>query len=121
LGRSWPMVAIGSSTGGPAALADILANLPDLPGSTTVIVQHIDPAFAAGFARWLSERSGRRVDLIEPGDKPLAGKILLAATNDHVILDESRRFRYVAEPADMHYRPSVDVFLRSVAGCWPTP
>ena len=74
-----------------------------------------------GLARWLAERTGRRVELIEPGDQPLPGKVFLAATNDHVILDESRRFRYVAEPAEMHYRPSVDVFFRSVAEHWPEP
>jgi two-component system, chemotaxis family, response regulator WspF len=116
---SWPLVVIGSSTGGPNALADILASLPESRHSTTVIVQHVDLAFAPGLARWLFERTGRRVELIEPGEKPLAGKILLAATNDHVLLDEARRFRYVAEPVDVHYRPSVDVFFRSVAERWP--
>jgi two-component system, chemotaxis family, response regulator WspF len=117
----WPLVLIGSSTGGPAALAEILAGMPELPDSSMVIVQHVDSAFAPGLARWLAERTGRRVELIEPGAQPLPGKILLASTNDHVVLDESRRFRYVAEPAEMHYRPSVDVFFRSVAERWPEP
>jgi two-component system, chemotaxis family, response regulator WspF len=115
----WPLVLIGSSTGGPAALAEILARMPETPDSTMVIVQHVDSAFAPGLAGWLADRAGRRVELIEPGAKPLPGKVLLASTNDHVILDESRRFRYVAEPAEMHYRPSVDVFFRSVAERWP--
>jgi two-component system response regulator WspF len=118
---SWPLVVIGSSTGGPAALAEVLAGLPDTQDSSTVIVQHVDVAFAPGLARWLAERTGRRVELVEPGDKPLPGRVLLAATNDHVILDESRRLRYVAEPAEVHYRPSVDVFFRSVARRWPEP
>jgi two-component system, chemotaxis family, response regulator WspF len=114
----WPLVLIGSSTGGPAALAEILAGMPEAPDSATVIVQHVDSAFAPGLARWLAERTGRRVELIEPGVKPLPGKVLVASTNDHVILDESRRFRYVAEPAEIHYRPSVDVFFRSAAERW---
>jgi len=118
---SWPLVLLGSSTGGPAALAEILAGLPDSPYSATVIVQHVDSAFAPGLARWLGERAGRRVELVEPGDRPLPGRVLLAATNDHVVLDEARRFRYVAEPAEVHYRPSVDVFFRSVADRWPEP
>jgi two-component system response regulator WspF len=118
---SWPLVVIGSSTGGPAALAEILSGLPDSPYSATVIVQHVDSAFAPGLAQWLGEKAGRRVELVEPADRPLPGRVLLAATNDHVILDESRRFRYVAEPAEMHYRPSVDVFFRSVAERWPEP
>jgi two-component system response regulator WspF len=115
----WPLVLIGASTGGPAALAEILGGMPESPDSTTVIVQHVDSAFAPGLARWLAERTGRRVALIEPGARPLPGQVLLASTNDHVTLDESRRFRYVAEPAEMHYRPSVDVFFRSAAERWP--
>jgi two-component system response regulator WspF len=118
---SWPLVLLGSSTGGPAALAAILAELPDSPYSATVIVQHVDSAFAPGLAQWLGERAGRRVELVEPGDRPLPGRVLLAATNDHVVLDEARRFRYVAEPAEIHYRPSVDVFFRSAAERWPEP
>ena len=113
---SWPLVVLGSSTGGPNALAEILAAMPDTRDSCTVIVQHVDVTFAPGLARWLSERTGRKVQLVEPGDKPLPGQTWLAATNDHVILDESLRFRYVAEPLEVHYRPSVDVFFQSVAG-----
>lgn len=118
---SWPLVAIGSSTGGPAALAEILTGVPDTRDSATVIVQHVDVTFAPGLARWLGERTGRRIRLIEPGDRPLPGQTWLAATNDHVILDDSMRFRYVVEPAEIHYRPSVDVFFRSVAGRWTEP
>jgi two-component system, chemotaxis family, response regulator WspF len=118
---AWPLVLLGSSTGGPAALALILAGLPDSPRWATVIVQHVDSALARGLAQWLGERTNRRVELVEPGDRPLPGRVLLAATDDHVILDKARRFHYVAEPAEMHYRPSVDVFFRSVAERWPEP
>ena len=118
---SWPLVAIGSSTGGPAALAEILAGMPDTRDSATVIVQHIDLAFFPGLATWLGQKSGRRVDLIRPGDRPMPGEILLASTDDHVILDESCRLRYVAEPVEMPFRPSVDVFFESVARHWPEP
>jgi len=119
--ESWPLVVIGSSTGGPAALAEILAHVPDSRDWSTVIVQHLDLAFFPGLAAWLSERIGRRVDLIEPGDRPLPGKILLASTADHLVLDESRRLQYVAEPVAMPFRPSVDVFFESVARHWPEP
>lgn len=118
---SWPLIAIGCSTGGPAALAEILVGLPDTKDASVVIVQHVDVAFAPGLAEWLGKRSGRVVDLIEPGDRPLPGKVQLAATNDHAILDETRALRYVAEPIAYHYRPSVDVFFKSLARHWPEP
>ena len=118
---SWNLVVLGASTGGPAALATVLADLPDSPDSSIVIIQHVDVAFAPGLARWLSDRISRRVDLVEPGERPLPGRIYLAATNDHLVLDGSRQFRYVAEPIGLHYRPSVDVFLASVLKHWPEP
>ncbi len=118
---SWNLVVLGASTGGPAALATVLADLPDSPDASIVIIQHVDVAFAPGLARWLSDRISRRVDLVEPGERPLPGRIYLAATNDHLILDGSRQFRYVAEPVGFHYRPSVDVFLASVIKHWPEP
>jgi two-component system response regulator WspF len=118
---AWPLVAIGCSTGGPAALAEILPGLPPMKDASVVIVQHVDVAFAPGLAQWLGVRAGRPVELVEPGDRPLPGKIFLAATNDHVILDESRTFRYIPEPVSYHYRPSVDVFFRSVARQWGRP
>jgi two-component system, chemotaxis family, response regulator WspF len=118
---AWPLVAIGCSTGGPAALAEILPGLPHMKDASVVIVQHVDSAFAPGLAQWLGARAGRPVDLVEPGDRPLPGKILVAATNDHVILDEERMFRYVPEPVSYHYRPSVDVFFQSIARHWARP
>ena len=118
---SWPLVVIGSSTGGPAALAEIIGGMPDSRDSATILIQHVDSAFAPGLARWLFERTGRPVQLLEAGDRPLPGQILLAATNDHVILDEAQRFHYVVEPIEIYYRPSVDVFFQSVAEHWPEP
>jgi two-component system response regulator WspF len=118
---AWPLVAIGCSTGGPAALAEILPGLPPMKDASVVIVQHVDVAFAPGLAQWLGVRAGRPVELVEPGGRPLPGRIFLAATNDHVILDESRAFRYIPEPVSYHYRPSVDVFFRSVARQWARP
>jgi len=118
---SWPLVAIGASTGGPSAVAEVLSGLPDSRDAAVVIVQHVDAAFAPGLADWLGDRAGRRVELIAPGDRPLPGRVLLAATNDHLILDDLGRLRYVAEPAATHYRPSVDVFFASLADHWGEP
>ncbi len=118
---SWNLVLIGASTGGPAAVATVLSDLPDSPDASVVIIQHVDVTFAPGLARWLTDRISRRVELVEAGARPLPGRIYLAATNDHLILDSARQFRYVAEPIGEHYRPSIDVFMASVLKCWPEP
>ena len=118
---SWNLVVLGASTGGPAAIAAVLTDLPDSPDSAIIIIQHVDVAFAPGLARTLTDQTGRKVDLVVAGDRPLPSRVYLAATNDHLILDGSRQFRYVTEPTDIYYRPSVDVFLASVAKHWPEP
>ena len=118
---SWNLVVLGASTGGPAAVANVLKDLPDSPDASIVIIQHVDVAFAPGLARDLTERTGRRVELVVPGDRPLPSRVYLAATNDHLVLDSARQFRYVVEPLEIHYRPSVDVFLGSVLKNWPEP
>ena len=114
-----PLVLLGSSTGGPFALAEILAKLPASLKTTIVIVQHVDAAFAPGLGQWLSQHAGRKVELIRDGMELTEGKILLSGTDDHLVLGARRRLYYSAEPKALTYRPSVDVFFKSVAGHWP--
>lgn len=116
-----PLVLLGASTGGPAALRDILSRFPaDLPAAV-VIVQHVDVRFAEDFAAWLDGQSGMSVVTAHPGQGLRAGMAYLAATNDHLVLTDAFRLSYRIEPAEYPYRPSVDVFFRSVAAYWPNP
>lgn len=111
---SVPIVAIGVSTGGPKALITILNAFPERPSWCTAIVQHVDPVFAPGLAEWLASETGRRVVLIEPGQRPRPEMVGMASTADHLVIDPCGAFRYVREPKDQVYRPSVDVFFRSL-------
>lgn len=113
-----PLIAIGTSAGGPATVAEILTALPiDFPGAI-VIVQHVDEQFAAGMANWLAGQCAIPVRLAVKGETPQAGTALLAATNDHLVLREDNTFTYTPDPTELAYRPSVDVFLESVAQHW---
>jgi two-component system, chemotaxis family, response regulator WspF len=113
------LVAIGASAGGPAALATLLSGLPkDFPAAI-VIVQHVDAQFAAGMATWLSQQSPLPVRVAQEGERPTPGSVLLAGTNDHLIVKPGTRLGYTREPDDFVYRPSVDVFFHSVRACWP--
>ena len=113
-----PLVAIGSSTGGPKALATILSRLPVRFGGAIAIVQHVDVQFAAGMVDWLNQQSPLPVKLATTGDRLEVGKILIAGTNDHLYLRPNHTLAYTPEPRDYPYRPSVDVFFKSIARTW---
>jgi len=113
------LLVVGASTGGPKALADLLLPLPREWSAAVVIVQHVDVAFSQGLAKWLGDRTGRAVRVAEHGQSPEAGDVLLAGTNDHLVMSKARTLEYREEPRDVFFRPSVDVFFESVADHWP--
>jgi len=115
------LIAIGASTGGPAALRILLEQLPaDFPAAI-VIVQHLDEKFSAGMAEWLASDSLLPVSVVKPGQRPEVGQVLMAGTNDHLVLQDNGRMHYVSEPIEQPYRPSVDEFFASAALYWKGP
>jgi two-component system, chemotaxis family, response regulator WspF len=112
------LVAIGSSAGGPPALAILLRGLPRSFPAAIVIVQHIDGRMAAGMAEWLGHHCALPVRVAVEGDRPTSGHVLIAATSDHLVLKSADRLGYTTEPRELVYRPSVDVFFQSVRRRW---
>jgi two-component system response regulator WspF len=116
--RNHPLIAIGASAGGPAALAAVLRGLPrDFPAAI-VVVQHVEARFAGGMADWLSQQSALPVMVAKEGECPVVGKVLLAGTSDHLALTAANRLGYTPDPRDSVHRPSVDVFFESVGQLW---
>lgn len=114
----FPLLAIGASAGGPAALATVLGGLPRDPGVAIVIVQHVDAQFAAGMATWLGQQSAMPVKVAQEGEVLEVDRVYLAGTNDHLILTDAHRLGYSPQPEDYVYRPSVDVFFQSICQQW---
>ena len=114
-----PLVVIGASAGGPAALAALLKGLPPAFPAAIVIVQHVDKRFTEGMAQWLTGQSSLPVRLAREGDRPEVGTALLAAGDGHLVMRVDGRLGYVCEPRDHAFRPSVDVFFHSVCEQWP--
>lgn len=112
------LVAIGSSAGGPAAVVKLLAKLPRDFSAAIVVVQHVDVQFAAGMADWLDRDSTLPVRLAKEGDRPERGVVLLAGSNDHLVLKADGALGYTEHPKDYVYRPSVDVFMQSLTQHW---
>jgi two-component system response regulator WspF len=114
-----PLVVIGSSTGGPKALATVLSGLPDDIGAAIIIVQHVGGEFSEGLAGWLKAQTPLDVSLATRGRQPAGSAVLLAGSNDHLILSPDLTLTYTKEPSNIPFRPSVDVFFKSVAQHWP--
>jgi two-component system response regulator WspF len=112
------LVAIGASAGGPAALSQLLHALPPDLDAALVLVQHLDDQFSAGMAEWLARESPLPVRLVQPGEAPQPGVVLLAGRNEHLCLGRHGELRYTAEPTEQIYRPSIDVFFHSLAEQW---
>lgn len=115
------LVGIGSSTGGPLALATILEGLPTGQRLGVVIIQHVDRQFTAGLVEWLQDRCPLKVMIAQEGKAPECDTVNVAGTNDHLIIGPDRLFHYVCEPCDLPYRPSVDVFFSSLVAHWNHP
>ncbi len=116
--RKVGVVGIGCSTGGPNALAELLAGLPlELP-VPILITQHMPPTFTRLLAEGLATKSGFPVveaadgDLLEPG-------VVFVAPGDHHLTvartPEGMAVRLNQQPAENGCRPAVDAMFRSLA------
>jgi len=117
--KNAPLVAIGASTGGPAALLKILKQLPEKNNAVWVIIQHMDHQFSQGMAQWLNEQINIKVETALNNQAPKIGHVYLASTDDHLIINKYGHFEYTNIPVDYPYRPSVDVFFESAVTHWP--
>lgn len=109
------IAAIGASTGGPGALAEILSSLPeDFPGACA-IVQHMDSEFSGGLAGWLAGRSALPVEIAEDSAVPARGRAYVSRADADLFISASGAFGYRA-PGGEPFCPSIDFFFKSLAG-----
>ena len=123
--QSTPTVlAIGVSTGGPAALDVLLPALPATFPLPVLIVQHMPELFTKVFAERLDKRCKLRVREASDGDQVCPGTISIARGNWHMeVLAAARAgsphtLRLSQSPPENHCRPAVDVLFRSVAAVY---
>lgn len=109
------VVAIGASTGGPAALADILGELPAGLSVPILIVQHIARGFAAGLAAWLDGHAHLPVKLAAPGEQARPGSVYLAPDDCHLSITRDGLIRLTRDAVEGGFRPSISYLFRSVA------
>jgi two-component system, chemotaxis family, protein-glutamate methylesterase/glutaminase len=112
------IVAIGVSTGGPNALAELFPTLPgDLP-VPIVLVQHMPPFFTKLLAERLSSKSPVDIQEGKAGEKLQPGKAWIAPGDYHMVLEKKADGIYLKtnqEPQENSCRPAVDPLFRSVS------
>lgn len=117
-------IAIGSSTGGPNALACLFASLPRALRVPIFIVQHMLPTFSKAVAARLTSSTGYDVVEAQDGDIVVEGRSYIAPGDLHmtVVRDAARasevRIALHRGPPESSCRPSVDVLFRSIASVY---
>ena len=116
------IVTIGSSTGGPSALEEVITRLPaDLP-SPVLIVQHMPPDFTKSLADRLNRISPIEVREAKDGDMIQEGLVLLAPGDYHMELrnvkigtEQIEMIRLNRKPRELGVRPCANIMIKSVA------
>jgi two-component system, chemotaxis family, protein-glutamate methylesterase/glutaminase len=113
-----PVVVIGSSTGGPAALMQVFGAFSEAPPCAFLVAQHMPKGFTSGFADRIDRLTPFHAREAESGEEPVRGTVLVAPGGSHLEL-ETRRGRIVTRvlactPSDK-YAPSVDRLFESAA------
>lgn len=109
-------IAIAASTGGPQALARILAGLPASFCCPVLVAQHMSDGFAQGMADWLAGLCSVPVRLAEADVPVEAGVVYLSPPERHMVVTPARNIALRERGGGDVYRPSCDVLLESVAG-----
>jgi two-component system chemotaxis response regulator CheB len=112
------LVVIGSSTGGPQALQQIVTRLPEGFPLPVLVVQHMPRGFTASLADRLNVISALTVKEAVEGEEIIPGKIYIAPAGRHLKVGRdgtAMRVRLDDSPEDEPHRPSIDTVLQSVA------
>jgi len=115
-GQPCQLIAIGASTGGPAAIVEVLRGLSPQVKVPVLLVLHINEPFGGAFAEWLDAQTPRRVAFARDGESvaALAGRVVLAPPGSHLVLRRGRT-QLTRDPERHSCRPSVDTLFESVA------
>lgn len=116
------LVAIGSSTGGPVALQQVLTQLPAGYAVPILLVQHMPASFTPAFAQRLDQQCQVRVKEAEDGELLEKATAYLAPGGRQLgLVDRGGqvRLRVYDGDASLHYKPSVDMAFSSAAEVFP--
>lgn len=102
------VVVIGSSTGGPPLVEDIISLLPADLKATVIIAQHMPPYFISRFAERLSKLTPLDVTEAKDGDFMLVGKVYVVPADFDFEISESKRVKLSELGKYQGAKPSID-------------
>ena len=110
------IVAIGTSTGGPKALHELLVEIPEDLSATYLIVQHMPAGFTKSLADRINGSAKIAVKEAEDGDRLQRGTAYIAPGGYHMIVEGSNRptIKLTKLPPVKGHRPSVNMMLNSL-------
>lgn len=110
------VIAMGASTGGPAAIVDVIRALPDELAVPILLVLHISEPFGVAFADWLGIQTGRHVATATDRQAlaRAAGRVIMAPPGAHLLV-RGGAVQLSNAPERHSCRPSIDVLFASVA------
>ena len=114
MARKTQVIAIGASTGGPAALNQVLSALPADFLIAILVVQHISFGFVEGLAGWLDAACKLSVKVAEHGERIQPGVVYIAPDERHMEVGYGRIRLRQGDLVNGH-RPSATVLFESVA------
>lgn len=118
-----PIVLIGVSTGGPAALAKLLPSLPADLGAPVLIVQHMPPLFTGPLAESLGKKCTLPVKEAVDGEPALPGHAYVAPGGKQMKIAPGANgeilVRIADDPPEHNCKPAVDYLFRSAALHFP--
>ncbi|KTD98862.1 protein-glutamate methylesterase/protein-glutamine glutaminase [Pseudoalteromonas sp. H71] len=118
-GKQYRLVAIGTSTGGPVALQNVLTQLPANFPHPILLIQHMPAAFTPAFAARLNGLCKIKVKEAQQGDRLDPGTAYLAPGGQQMMVEGrggSKTLRVFEDNSErITYKPSVDVTFASVA------
>jgi two-component system chemotaxis response regulator CheB len=112
------LIAIGSSTGGPQALFQVLGNLPKGVKQPILITQHMPATFTTILAEHLTRVADRPCVEATDGMALQSGHVYVAPGDFHMVVEAqgtNRLLRLLKTPPENFCRPAVDPMLRSLA------
>jgi two-component system, chemotaxis family, protein-glutamate methylesterase/glutaminase len=116
--NKYRIIAVGSSTGGPGALQEVISKLPKNLPCPIVIAQHMPPGFTRTFSERLNSISEVRVKEAENDEYLEDGTVYIAPgnTNMSLIRKGAKVYLFInPDTTGSTYVPSVNVLIGSVA------